>query len=307
MNNDINFIFEAYRNSRIPLNEMDIGAEYGQLGAAVKSGAKEREAKGSDTYIFKAVKAALGKSIEDVADIISKPLYDELFPDGKFSASGDKKEQLAKLQNAIQQKLPEIVSLLKTQYPELEKAKGLGSNALAGYTARIFKNFIDPVVTILSDESTGDDVPSEPEVKKAVKKAVKQVATEEPAAAADDVVDKAESVQQYRDAIINKVAAVDETGISEQDLINEIDQLHKQKFDKSVAVKLKGFIDGLVRQNILSKNSRGVISLGEVSGDTDDTDAEDVTLDPDQYLAKHVGVGREARPETGRSFWGGQE
>jgi hypothetical protein len=312
MNNDCNLIFEQYKN-HIILNELDLGAEYGSFGAAVSKGVGERE-KTNDTYIFKILKAALNKSTEEVADILSKPIYDELFPDGKFVATGEKRDQLNKLQNSIQQKLPEIIQQLKSSYPELDKVKGLTSSAIHGYTARIFRGFIQDVVQALEDEVQGDEPPSESEVQNAVVTAVQQTAdkpapdtapTSEPSAAPTSEPGAGESTvsNKYIEAAKKLVFSV-EGGIEMSELVKEIGQLYVQGdseiSSKSAEIRATGLIKGLINRGIFDTNGSYVVP-GEAGDDLEDAgDTSDVGLDPDEYASKHF------MPQTGRSYWNQQ-
>jgi hypothetical protein len=316
MNKDINLIFEAYKKN-VLLNELDLGGEWGAIGPAVTKGVKEREV-GHDTYLFKILKTALNKSSEEVAEILTKPLYDELFPDGRFVARGEQKDQLARLQSTIQQKLPEIVAKLKEDYPELASAKGISSSAVHGYTARILKNFIAPVVQILSDETEGDDVPTEPEVKDAVQKAVVQKAAEakpedmqgeegageepEPAAPSPS------SSNKYIEAAKEKVS-VSDGGILEKELVDELSQMFVNDNPDisrgSANARASGIVKGLLNQGILVQ-SGSYITLND-EGDISDSDTADVGLDPEEYAAKHWGTGSLARPTTGREYFGGMD
>jgi hypothetical protein len=318
MNKDCNLIFEQYK-SRVILNELDLGANYGTFGAAVSKGVGERE-KTNDTYIFKLLKSALNKSAEEVADILAKPIYDELFPGGKFMASGERREQLSKLQNAIQQKLPAVMQQLKSSYPELENVKGLSSSALHGYTARIFKNFVEPVLQVLGDEAQGDEPPSEGDVQDAVVAAVQQVASKptpsaepqstdsEPAgdAPVSDAPTAEPTSNKYIEAAKKLVYSV-EGGMEMSELAKEIGQLYVQSdpeiSSKSAETRATGLIKGLINRGIFDTDGSMVVP-GESGDDIEDSgDTEDVGLDPEEYAAKHFGAGRST---TGRSFWSQQ-
>lgn len=313
MNKDTNLIFEAYK-SNVLLNELDLGGEWGAIGPAVSKGVKEREV-GHDTYLFKIIKSALNKSSEEVAEILTKPLYDILFPEGRFVSRGEQKDQLSKLQSAIQQKLPEVVEKLKSDYPELAKAKGLSSSAIHGYTARILRNFISPVVKILSDETTGDEVPTEPEVKNAVKKAVIKKATEPTPEVSQSESEDGTSepsttpkTSKYIEAAKEKVAA-SEGGMLEKELVDEIAQLFVNDNPDisrgSAAARASGIVKGLLNQNILVK-SGSYLTLND-EGEISDTDTADVGLDPEEYAAKHWGAGSLARATTGREYFSGMD
>ena len=151
MNNDQTLIFEAYRNSI--LSEAPIGAEYEPFVAAAKRGVVGRA---GDTYLFADLIKKTGKSADEVVELIVKPVYDALFPGGRFDADGDEKEQLNSLQAAIHSELVHL------GYPK----------ARAGYTARIIKNAVTPAIKFLSDKASSGEEIDETDVEDAVTDAI---------------------------------------------------------------------------------------------------------------------------------------
>jgi hypothetical protein len=151
MNNDQNLIFEAYRNSI--LSEAPIGAEYEPFVAAAKQGVVGRA---GDTYLFADLIKKTGKSADEVVELIVKPVYDALFPGGRFDADGDEKEQLNSLQAAIHSELVHL------GYPK----------ARAGYTARIIKNAVAPAIKFLSDKASSGEEIDETDVEDAITDAI---------------------------------------------------------------------------------------------------------------------------------------
>jgi hypothetical protein len=147
MNNEADLIFEAYYNNI--LNEAPIGADYEPFMAAAKQGVVGRA---GDTYLFSDLIKKTGKSADEVVEMIVKPVYDALFPGGRFDADGDEKEQLSSLQNAIHSELVHL------GYPK----------ARAGYTARIIKNAVAPAVKFLSDKAASGEEIDETDVEDAV-------------------------------------------------------------------------------------------------------------------------------------------
>jgi len=138
MNKDSHLIFEAYNNNI--LAETPIGADYEPFVSAAKKGIVNRV---GDTYLFADLIKKTGKPADEVVEMIVKPVYDALFPGGRFDADGSEKEQLASLQNAIHSELVHL------GYPK----------ARASYTARIIKNAVIPAVKFLSDKAeSGDDI-----------------------------------------------------------------------------------------------------------------------------------------------------
>jgi len=147
MNNEADLIFEAYKNNI--LSEAPIGADYEPFVAAAKQGVVGRA---GDTYLFADLVKKTGKTADEVVEMIVKPVYDALFPGGRFDADGDEKEQLNSLQNAIHSELVHL------GYPK----------ARAGYTARIIKNAVAPAVKFLSDKAASGEEIDETDVEDAV-------------------------------------------------------------------------------------------------------------------------------------------
>lgn len=153
MKNDENLIFEAYYNKI--LNEAPIGAEYEPFAAATKQAVAGR---GGDTYLFADLMKKTGKSADEVVEMIVKPVFDAIFPGGRFDAEGSEKEQLSSLQDAIHSELVHL------GYPK----------ARAGYTARIIKNAVSPAVKFLSDRAdSGEEIDHE-DVEDAVVDSIKK-------------------------------------------------------------------------------------------------------------------------------------
>jgi hypothetical protein len=178
MKHDENLIFEAYFNK--VLNEAPIGAEYEPFAAATKQAVTGR---GGDTYLFSDLMKKTGKSADEVVEMIVKPVFDALFPGGRFDAEGSEKEQLASLQDAIHSELVHL------GYPK----------ARAGYTARIIKNAVAPAVKFLSDRAdSGEEVDHsdvEDAVVDSIEKADDQSEQQLKAAPAQHGVKKASAVE----------------------------------------------------------------------------------------------------------------
>lgn len=303
MNNDINLIYEQYKQ-QVLLNELDLGADYGAVGPAIAKGVKEREAT-HDTYLFKIIKTALNKSSDEVADILAKPLYDILFPNGRFAAKGEQKDQLAKLQSTIQAKMPEIVSMLQQSYPELSKAKGIGSSAIHGYTARILKGFIAPVVQNLEAEASGDDVPSEPEVQAAVKKTVQQKATEPIPGGETPAPEESKDKTSVR--IEHMIAElVDDTGVLEADVLNDVERKIMSSGglgidEKRIKPTVKMILGNLVKKKILERKG-SYLKLGDNFEQFEAAGSQgSEVISDDELIQQYTGLG--ARPTTARDTW----
>jgi len=290
MNRDTHLIFEAYKKHRL-VNEMDIGADFGPSLGAVSSGVAERE-KNADTYIFKLLKSKNpDKSHDEIVKMIVEPLYNAIFVDNKFSANGSHKDQMAKLQTALENELAK-------SYPR----------AQSGYTARIIKNFLAPVVKILDAEAS--DVESGKEAVKAIKQAVdKAAAKNEVKAPEGEVAAAPETTDKENAALLQHAVDSAADGIREDELIENIKQHIVQKDPDISEARAKGQAKGIINKLISSKvlSKRGAIVE---PGDNADEFAEKgdlslVNADPTEYLA-HTGI-RGGRPTTGRSVFGGED
>lgn len=292
MNKDINLIFEAYKR-KILVNEADIGADYGPFLGAVQKGVKERS---GDTYIFSKLAKATGKTPEEVVEMIIEPLYKALFPEGKFVVDGESKDQLAKLQNAVQEHL-------KQSYP----------GAISGYTARIIKNFIAPVVKIINDEPESTEDVSPEEAKSVVTKAVKQAVTDgdvpdtEPAApASDEVSQSADRTTVRVEQMIAQL--VDDSGVLETGVIKDVSQQILDSGglgieESKITGKVKAVLNNLVKKQVFERKGQ-YVKLGknyekfEQGGDLGSE-----ALSDEDIISRVTGLGE--RPTTARSTWGG--
>lgn len=291
MNRDSHLIFEAYRKKQMSLiNEMDIGAEFGSTLGAVASGVAERE-KSADTYIFKLLKSKNpDKSHDEIVKMVVEPLYNAIFVDNKFSAHGSHKDQLAKLQGALENELAK-------SYPR----------AQSGYTARIIKNFLAPVVKILDAESP--EVEGGKEAIKAVKQAVDKVAAKNEVKAPEGEVSAGEPEDKGSAALVQYAVDQAGDGIKEDELVEAIKQHIVQKEPDISEARAKGQAKGIINKLISSKvlSKRGnVIEPGDNADEfAEKGDLSLVNADPTEYLAR-TGV-RGGRPTTGRSVFGGED
>jgi len=291
MNRDTHLIFEAYKQKQLKLiNEMDIGAEFGPSLGAVSSGVAERE-KNADTYIFKLLKSKNpDKSHDEIVKMVVEPLYNAIFVDNKFSAHGSHKDQLAKLQGALENELAK-------SYPR----------AQSGYTARIIKNFLAPVVKILDAESP--EVEGGKEAIKAVKQAVDKVAAKNEVKAPEGEVSAGEPEDKGSAALVQYAVDQAGDGIKEDELVEAIKQHIVQKEPDISEARAKGQAKGIINKLISSKvlSKRGnVIEPGDNADEfAEKGDLSLVNADPTEYLAR-TGV-RGGRPTTGRSVFGGED
>lgn len=110
-----------------------VGAEYETFSGSLKSGIGSAPGGG---YLIGKLADALGKSKEEVVDMISKDLYDKVFPGGTNPANNEDAYR-ASISNA----LLEIVKDIEASFGGV-KVPGAGK-AVAGYTARLVSQLGD--------------------------------------------------------------------------------------------------------------------------------------------------------------------
>jgi hypothetical protein len=302
MNKDSHLIFEAYRTSLI--NEAPIGADYADIHSATTQAVTTR---GGDTYLFSDLLKKTGKSAEEVIEMIVKPVYDALFPGGRFDAEGSEREQLASLQDAIHSELVHL------GYPK----------ARAGYTARIIKNAVAPAVKFLSDKaSEGEDIDhsdvedavtssiehKDDESEHALKAAPAQHAT--PTAAHKE---EPASTEGGHDAGLERlrsqaVELVGSDSIKEADLLAQIKQAivnnDSEVSDVRAKGKAAGVVNSLVNAGVLSRKN-GIITAGDKADEyAEKGDLSLVSAEPEEYLSRAGMHG--GRATTGRQAWGSE-
>lgn len=295
MNNDSHLIFEAYRKRFV--TEAPISAEYEPFAAATRGAVTGR---GGDTYLFSDLMKKTGKSADEVVEMIVKPVFDALFPGGRFDAEGSEKEQLNSLQAAIHSELVHL------GYPK----------ARAGYTARIIKNAVAPAIKFLSDKAESGDNINHDDVEDAVVDSIEntndQAGQELKAAPADHghkpSTEPAATEDKESTALMQYAVEEASEGINEADLINTIKQHIVQK-DPEVSEaratgRARGIISKLVAAKVLAKRGN-IIEPGDNADEFAETgDLSLVSAEPEEYAAREFGVG--GRPTTGRQVFGGE-
>ena len=290
MNKDSHLIFEAYRNRFV--TEAPISAEYEPFAAATKGAVTGR---GGDTYLFSDLMKKTGKSADEVVEMIVKPVFDALFPGGRFDAEGSEKDQLNSLQTAIHSELVHL------GYPK----------ARAGYTARIIKNAVIPAVKFLSDKAeSGDDV-DHSDVEDAVVDSIEDTndqAGQELKAAPANHGHATSTDDRETSALVQH--AVDQVGdgINENELIDALKQFVVQKdpeiSEARATGRVRGIISKLVTSKVLAKRGN-IIEPGDNADEfAEKGDLSLVSVDPEEYAAREFGVG--SRPTTGRQVFGGE-
>ena len=298
MNKDSHLIFEAYRRNL--LKEAPIGADYEDIHNATTQAVTTR---GGDTYLFADLIKKTGKSAEEVIEMIVKPVYDALFPGGRFDAEGSEKEQLASLQDAIHSELVHL------GYPK----------ARAGYTARIIKNAVVPAVKFLNSQADSGESINHGDVEDAVVDSIEDTNAQSeqqlkaapadhgrvPAVAEEPAAEPAAAKQtdKLEHFTVDKVG----DGVNEQDLINTLKaQIVQDNMDVSEGRAVghaKGIINKLLKAGVLSRRGN-IIELGDNAEEFTSGDADLASLSSDEYAQREFGVG--ARPTTARQTFGGE-
>ena len=112
------------------LNELSpVTADYETFGSSLKGAIGTAPGKG---YLIGNIADSLGKSREEVVDMISKSLFDKVF--GKYPNNTNPAKNEDQYRNAIKSALVEIVNDLKAENPDM---KVPGADAVKGYTARV--------------------------------------------------------------------------------------------------------------------------------------------------------------------------
>ena len=109
-----------------------VGAEYETFAGSLKSGIGTAPGGG---YLIGKLADALGKSKEEVVDMISKDLYDKVFPGGTNPANNEDAYR-ASITNAV------LDIVKKVQADQGVQIPGAGK-AVAGYTARVISQLGD--------------------------------------------------------------------------------------------------------------------------------------------------------------------
>jgi hypothetical protein len=150
-----------------------VGAEYETFAGSLKSGIGTAPGGG---YLIGKLADALGKSKEEVVDMISKDLYDKVFPDGENPANNEDAYRAA-ISNAVVDIVKGIEASAGVKIPGAGKA-------VAGYTARVIsqlgdakkeygarvsKQEVKAAVEDAEDESVENGEPAAPKAPKAAR------------------------------------------------------------------------------------------------------------------------------------------
>jgi len=251
---------QVYSEYASQLNEAPVETELGTFTKSLKAGIGTAPGGG---YLIGKIAAATGKSKEEVVDMISKDLFDKVFPNGVNPANNEDAYR-ASITNA----LVEIVK--KVQEEQGVSVPGAGK-AVAGYTARVISQLGD------AKKEYGAKV-SKQEVKAAVEDAeVTDGATPAPAAEP-----KAPKAARYMDEAEYEILTPDEMSAAGVDLRDDLktyysrieniaDQVQKGK-DIVKAIQRGGTDTGTAMKAVTSLIRNGAIKYA--TAETSDQDVE---------------------------------
>lgn len=255
-----------------------VGAEYETFAGSLKSGIGTAPGGG---YLIGKLADALGKSKEEVVDMISKDLYDKVFPGGTNPANNEDAYRTS-ISNAV------LDIVKKVQEEQGVKIPGAGK-AVAGYTARVISQLGD------AKKEYGAKV-SKQEVKTAVEEA-EPVDGEKPAAP------KAPKAARYLDEAEYEILTPDEMSAAGVELSDDLktyysrieniaDQVQKGK-DIAKAIQRGGTDAGTA-----VKAASRLISAGAIKYATAENSDQDIqALEAGEEDMEEVG-----RKEFERSF-----
>jgi vacuolar-type H+-ATPase subunit H len=155
-----------------------VTADYENFDSSLKGGIETAPGKG---YLIGNIADSLGKTREEVINMISKTLFDKVF--GKYENNTNPAKNEDQYRNAIKSALTEIVNDLKTENPDM---KVPGADAVKGYTARVISQLataekdysagaqaapqeVEKAIEDASEESVENGAPAEPKAPKAAR------------------------------------------------------------------------------------------------------------------------------------------
>lgn len=248
-------LFEQLLNELTP-----VGAEYETFTGSLKSGIGTAPGGG---YLIGKLADALGKSKEEVVDMISKDLYDKVFPGGTNPANNEDAYRAA-ITNAV------LDIVKKVQEEQGVKIPGAGK-AVAGYTARVISQLGD------AKKEYGAKVSKE-EVKAAVQdEAGEEVENGKPA------TPKTPKAARYLDEAEYEILTPDEMSAAGVELSDDLktyysrieniaDQVQKGK-DIVKAVQRGGTDTGTATKAISKLISAGAIKYATAENSDQDVEA----------------------------------
>lgn len=234
---------------------------------------------------------ALNISKQKAVELISKQIYDRVFPEGKNKANNDMAYR-ASIADAVK----DVINIVgNTNDVEV---KGLGS-AVAGYTARIIDQ-------LTKAEKQYGSIASEEEVKDAVENA--ELDGGKPTTADTEPEEEADRTTVRIENMITDL--VDDTGVLESDIVSEVERkiLASDGLgieEGSIKGKVKALIGRLVRKQILERKGQ-YLKYGDNFEKYEASKSEGSGAISDEDLIQKV-TGYGERKTTSRGIWGDKE
>lgn len=234
---------------------------------------------------------ALNISKEKAVELISKQIYDRVFPEGKNKANNDMAYR-ASIADAVK----DVINIVgNTNDVEV---KGLGS-AVAGYTARIIDQ-------LTQAEKQYGSIASEEEVKDAVKNA--DLDGSKPAPGSEEPEEETDRTTIRIENMITDL--VDDTGVLESEIIGDVERkvLASDGLgleEGNVKSRVKALISRLVSKQILERKGQ-YLKYGDNFEKYEASKSEGSGAISDEDLIRKV-TGYGERKTTSRGIWGDKE
>jgi len=249
-------------------------------------------------YLFGKIAKALNIDKKDVIKMISKDLFDKIFPGGVNKANNN-----TAFRQSISNALREIVN--KIQEEKDVKISGAGE-AVAGYTARIVDQLTKNKKVYGEEASvTKEDVSS----------AIETVANEEESVEGSKPTSSEEPEEESGNRTIVRIERmitdlVDDSGVLASDVLEDVYRKVLASDGLGIEEKnIKGFIKSLanrlVDKQILERKGQ-YLKLGNNFEKYEASKSEgSEAITDDDLIQKYTGIG--ARETTSRGIWGGEE
>lgn len=265
-----------------------IGPGSEEFEARLKGGIETAPGEG---YGIGKLAAALNIPKQKAVGLISKQIYDRVFPEGKNKANNDMAYR-ASIADAVK----DVINIVgNTNDVEV---KGLGS-AVAGYTARIIDQ-------LTKAEKQYGSIASEEEVKDAVENA--ELDGSKPMSADSEPEEEADRTTVRIENMITDL--IDDTGVLESDIVSDVERkiLASDGLgieEGSIKGKVKALIGRLVRKQILERKGQ-YLKYGDNFEKYEASKSEGSDAISDEDLIQKV-TGHGERKTTSRGIWGREE
>lgn len=291
MNNDVNLIFEAYRNS--VLNEMSLRVKDKDNAekALVDAITQGLETRTGDTYLFKGLK---GEELKQRVNELVVPIIKDIFQDGVYTGRGE--DELKDLEQDL-----------------LNKLAASNPRAKSQYTARILRSFIASVVEVVDNTvEQGESIEdASDEITDAVVDGAEKSDEVAQSAKADtgDQDTGTQSADRTTVRIEQMIAdLVDDSGVLESGVVADVAQ---QVLDSGglglaenrITGKVKAVVSDLIKKQVFERKGQ-YIKLGKNYEKFEQGGSDSSTLSDEDIISSVTGFGE--RPKTARGSWGSE-